>query len=203
VPPSTSSGQKGLIVSYQGRGVFVREQKARRRTTTDMTQPGAQRAWYATVARQGLRPATRTTVSQAPCPPEVAEYLGVDPGTEVVVRDRVMGVEGQPPDQLATSYFPLAVAERVPQVRDPSVGGQLDWLEEAFGPLHHLDVITARMPSQRERELLDLPPGTPVTVVNGTSFDQDNQVLTHIVRAIAADRLELAYTYGTTTPPEA
>lgn len=87
----------------------------------------------------------------------MAEHLGIDAGTEVVVRDRVMGVEGQPPDQLATSYFPLPIAERVPRVRDPNAGGQLDWSKEAFGPLHHLDVITARMPSQRERELLDLP----------------------------------------------
>jgi GntR family transcriptional regulator len=187
---------EGLIVSYQGRGVFVREQKARRRTTTDMTEPAAQRGWYATIGRHGLRPASTTTVSQAPCPPDVAEHLGIDPGTEVVVRDRIMRVEGQPPDQLAISYFPPTIAERVPNLRNPNIGGQLNWLEEEFGPIHHLDVITSRMPTQRERELLDLPPGVPVTIINGTTFDQDNQVLTHIVKTIASDRLELAYAYG-------
>jgi len=193
---------EGLIVSYQGRGVFVRQQHARRRTTTDMTEPGPQRGWYATIARQGLQPRSTTTVTQTSCPPEIAEHLGLAPGTPVLVRDRVMGVEGQPPDQLATSYFPLPVVERAPNLGNPGIGGQLNWLEDAFGPLHHLDVITARMPTQRERELLDLAPGTPVTILNGTTFDQDNQILTHIVKAIASDRLELAYSYGTATPPQ-
>src|SRR5574341_2262518 len=115
---------EGLIVSYQGRGVFVREQKARRRTTTDMTEPATQRGWYATVARHGLRPESTTTVSEVSCPPDVAEHLGVDPGSKVLVRDRIMRVEGQPPDQLAISYFPLVVAERAPNLRNPNLGGQ-------------------------------------------------------------------------------
>jgi GntR family transcriptional regulator len=187
---------EGLVVSRQGVGVFVREQKARRRTTADMVEPGAARGWYSVIARAGATPASRTTVTQGPCPPEVAEQLGIEPGTEVMIRDRVMRVEGQPPDQLATSYYTLDVAAQVPQLRDPTKGGQLNALEAAFGPIHHLDVITARMPDQRERELLDLPPGVPVVVLNGTTFDQQGQVLTHIVKAVASDRLELAYRYG-------
>jgi GntR family transcriptional regulator len=194
---------EGLVVSYQGRGVFVREQKARRRTTADMVEPGPARGWYSVVAHAGERPASRTTVTQGPCPPEVAEQLGIEAGTEVMIRDRVMRVEGQAPDQLATSYYTLAVAEQVPQLRDPTKGGQLNALEAAFGPIWHNDVITARMPDERERELLELVPGVPVVVVNGTTFDQQNQVLTHIVKAVVSDRLELSYRYGAVPSDEA
>src|SRR5829696_5301635 len=45
---------EGLIVSYQGRGVFVREQAVPRRLSTDITTSFG---WYNTLRRQGLKPA--------------------------------------------------------------------------------------------------------------------------------------------------
>src|SRR4029450_6264380 len=75
---------EGLVVSYQGRGVFVREQTVPRRLSTDIT---TSLGWYHTLARQGLQPAGQTTVSQAPASPEVAEWLGIEPGAIVTVRD--------------------------------------------------------------------------------------------------------------------
>lgn len=188
---------EGHVVSYQGRGVFVREQKVTRRLTSDMLTPGTTRGWYTAVARQGLQPATKTSVSQVPCPADVAEWLGIEPGTSVWVRDRVMRVEGQPAELLGTSYFPMWVVEMVPKLKDPNASGMITWLEDAgYAPLHWLDVITCRMPSERERELLDLPPGTPVMVVNGPTYDRDDRPLTHVVMVVASDRLELAYQYG-------
>src|SRR4029453_13253317 len=58
---------EGLIVSYQGRGVFVREQTVPRRLSTDIA---TSLGWYHTLARQGLQPAGQTTVTQAPASPE-------------------------------------------------------------------------------------------------------------------------------------
>jgi DNA-binding GntR family transcriptional regulator len=107
-----------------------------------------------------------------------------------------MSVEGEPPDQLATSYIPLEVARRVPRARDAHAAGLLNWLEEEYGPLYFHDVLSCRMPDQRERELLDLQPGTPVLILNGATYDQESRVLQHIVKAIASDRLETAYLFG-------
>src|SRR5262245_32269042 len=53
---------EGLVVSYQGRGVFVREQTVPRRLSTDIT---TSLGWYTTLHRQGLRPSGQTTVHQA------------------------------------------------------------------------------------------------------------------------------------------
>jgi GntR family transcriptional regulator len=184
---------EGLIVSYQGRGVFVREQTVPRRLSTDIA---TSLGWYTTLARQGLQPAGRTTVTKGPCPPEAAEWLGLEPGTEVVIRERDMGTEGEPPVMLATSYFPAAVVERAPQLGDPDVGGMPKWLREAFGPFYSQDVLTVRMPTPAEQDRLDLPPGTPVQVINGASYDQGNRPLHYIEVIAAGGRIEFAYRYG-------
>jgi GntR family transcriptional regulator len=186
---------EGLAVSYQGRGVFVREQAVPRRLSTDIAVFDG---WYQTLRRQGLKPAGRTTVTRAPCPPDAAEWLGIEPGTEVLVRDRVMHAEGHPPEMLATSYFPLWVVERAPKLADPGVGGMPRWLREAFGTFYSEDVITARMPTQAERERLDLPPGVPVLVIKGGEHDSDSQRPLHYIEVVAAGgRIEFAYRYGT------
>src|SRR5215203_5576105 len=74
---------EGLVVSYQGRGVYVREQTVPRRLSTDIT---TSLGWYTTLARQGLKPAGHTTVRQAPASEEVAEWLGLEKDTDVIIR---------------------------------------------------------------------------------------------------------------------
>jgi GntR family transcriptional regulator len=192
---------EGRIISVQGRGVFVRTPARRRRLASDLTDPTAPsglRGYYAALEREGLRPATAATIEVGvPCPAEVAEFLGVDAGTPVTVRRRVMRAEGQPPDMLADSYFPDWVVQAAPAVADPATPGQIPKLIAVFGPVWLEDIISSRMPDQRERELLDLGPGVPVTVINGPTFDQEGRVLTHIVVAAPGDRFEFGYRYGT------
>jgi GntR family transcriptional regulator len=184
---------EGLVVSYQGRGVFVREQAVPRRLSTDIA---TSLGWYTTLARQALQPAGATTVAEQPCPPEAAEWLGLESGTPVVVRERDMGTQGEPPVMVATSYFPLEVVERAPQLRDPNVGGMPRWLREGFGPFYSHDVLTVRMPTRAETERLDLPPGTPVQIIKGASYDQENRPLHYIEVVAAGGRIEFAYRYG-------
>ena len=69
---------EGLVVSYQGRGVFVREQTVPRRLSTDITTSFG---WYHTLKRQGLQAAGETHVSEAPASALVAEWLGISEGT--------------------------------------------------------------------------------------------------------------------------
>jgi len=65
--------------------VFVREAPPElRRLDTDITTADG---FYAMLARTGRQPATVTTVSRGPASDEVAEWLGIEPGDEVVIRD--------------------------------------------------------------------------------------------------------------------
>lgn len=184
---------EGLVVGRQGVGSFVREQTVPRRLSTDISTSVG---WYHTLARQGLQPAGSTTVTRAPCPPEAAEWLEIEPGTVVTVRDRVMGTEGEPPAMLATSYFPAWVIEAAPNLADPKVSGLPRWLREAFGETYSTDVLTVRMPSAAEQQRLDLPRGVPVQVIQGGEFDGEHRPVHYIEVVAASGRIEFAYVYG-------
>jgi DNA-binding GntR family transcriptional regulator len=70
-------------------------------------------------------------------------------------------------------------------------------LRDAFGDTYSHDVLTVRMPSPRERQRLDLDPGTPVQLIHGGTYDQENRPL-HFIEVVAAGgRIEFAYVYGT------
>jgi GntR family transcriptional regulator len=185
---------EGLLVGRQGVGSFVRQQTIPRRLSTDIaTNVG----WYHTLARQGLQPAGQTTVTQAPAPPEVAEWLELEPGTVVTVRDRIMGTQGEPPAMLATSYFPAWVIEAAPNLADPKVSGLPRWLREAFGDMYSTDVLTVRMPTPTEQQRLQLPRGVPVQVIKGGEYDGQHRPLHYIQVVAAGGRIEFAYVYGT------
>jgi GntR family transcriptional regulator len=185
---------EGLVTGRQGVGSFVRSQTVPRRLSTDIaTNVG----WYHTLARQGLQPAGRTTVTRAPCPPEAAEWLEIEPGTVVTVRDRIMGTEGEPPAMLATSYFPEWVIAKAPNLADPTVSGLPRWLREAFGETYSTDVLTVRMPTPAEQQRLDLPRGVPVQVIQGGEHDGERRPLHYINVVAGGGRIEFAYVYGT------
>ena len=184
---------EGLVISRQGTGVFVRRPTIPRRLSTDISTSFG---WYTSLAHQGFRPAGETKVTQGPCPATAAEWLGIEPNTVVTIRDRLMGTEGEPPAMLATSYFPLWVTEAAPKLADPKIGGMPEHIREAFGQTYSHDVLTARMPTPREQDRLDLPPGTPVQVIHGATYDQENRPL-HAIEVIAAGgRIEFSYVYG-------
>jgi len=70
------------------------------------------------LARQGLQPAT-TTLTRGPATEEVADWLDVPVGTEVVIRARILRTEGDLPIGSAVSYFPTWVVDQAPNLADP------------------------------------------------------------------------------------
>jgi DNA-binding GntR family transcriptional regulator len=185
---------EGAVVTYQGRGSFVRSQLVPRRLSTDISTSFG---WYTSLAHQGFKPAGETRVTQERCPADAAEWLGIEEGTTVTVRDRLMGVEGEPPAMLATSYFPARVVERAPDLADASKGGMPELLRAAWGETFSEDVLTVRMATFQEQQRLELDKGTPVQVIAGATFDQQHRPL-HFIRVVAAGgRIEFAYRYGT------
>jgi GntR family transcriptional regulator len=189
---------EGFVTSHQGRGVFVREQAVPRRMSTDISEG---RGFYTSLERQGLQPATKTTVTRGPASTLVAEWLGVDPGTEIVIRARVLRTEGERPAGLATSYFPTWVVDAAPNVADPNVSGLPVWLRDAFGPTYSEDIIDARMPTNEERTALELPEDSPVLIIRGVTRDQEHRTLHFIDKVSAPGRLEYTYRYGAVPEP--
>jgi GntR family transcriptional regulator len=184
---------EGYVVSQQGVGFFVRQQEVPRRMSTDITEGVG---FYTMLDRHGLQPGSRTTVQRGPASAEVAQWLGIAEGEQVVVRDRLMRPEGKLPELLATSYFPVWVVERAPNLGDPTISGLPKWIREAFGDVYYRDVLSARMPSPDEVERLELPPGTPVITVKGGTYDQQHRALHFIDKRAAAGRIDYSYEYG-------
>jgi GntR family transcriptional regulator len=184
---------EGLVTSRVGYGVLVAERGPPRRLSDDILRG---EAFYRAVGRLGLEPNVTTTITREPASEEVAEALGVPVGAEVLVHARLVRAEGGPPLFSAANYFPEEVAEAVPKLANPSTSGLPKWLSQAFGPLYGEDLIDARMPTPEERERLEIPPDTPVTVIQGVNRDSQHRALHYIVKVTVAGRMQYGYRFG-------
>jgi GntR family transcriptional regulator len=184
---------EGLVIAYQGRGVYVREQATRRKV-------GGDKSWRGILARTGDRDASVITVRREPCPPEVAEQLGIEAGELVTVRDRLLRAAGESPSLISLSWHPEWAVKLLPDLADPTKGGMVAALEQLGLRLHFRDVFSSRRPTDDERDRLELEPGDVVTVQTGVTYDQDDRPLYAILHVAAGHRIEFAVAYGDLPP---
>jgi GntR family transcriptional regulator len=191
---------EGLITGRVGRGTFVRPRPAKvRRLVDDLLEAAPRAGFYAALDRYGLEAEVRTTVSWEVPPSWAAAELGTDSDAEVLVRDRVMGVAGQPPLQLATSYIPRDITERAPQLTEESTGsgGMLARLREAGYVLRFEVVANSRMPTPEEARRMGLEPGTPLdTHLRLTADQASGRVLDCMLVLSDSSRVEWCYRFG-------
>lgn len=99
------------------------------------------------------------SVEMKPCPADLAPLLGVEPGQDVLCRARLNLVNGKP---VATgySYYPPEVVKRTPELREPvSIpSGSRELAAERMGSKQKdcFSIVTSRLASDHERELLEL-----------------------------------------------
>lgn len=171
-PKTVSAGIDALKVE----GLVIGEQGGRRRVRSDRPitwnltkfERGQRRDsavmddWSTAIKEAGRVPAQHVTVSREAASSEVAEWLQVTPGSEIVQRVRMRTVDDRP-FQLSTSWFPgeIALGTLLEEEGDVSVPGGI--LKSIGHPQHRVrDEITVRMPTPEEIQQLQLPPGTPV-----------------------------------------
>ncbi|MFF2123484.1 GntR family transcriptional regulator [Kitasatospora sp. NPDC058184] len=158
---------EGLVIGERGGRRWVR---ATRRITWDLTQfeRGHRRDshslddWATAIKNAGREPRETIARTVEPASQQVAEWLRIMPGEEVVKRARVRWVDGSP-FQLSTSFFPGTIARGtlLDEDREVSVpGGVLRYIGHPQEAVR--DEISARMPTREETDLLQLPMGTPV-----------------------------------------
>ncbi|WBP91973.1 GntR family transcriptional regulator [Kitasatospora cathayae] len=158
---------EGLVIGEQGGRRRVR---AIRRITWNLSEfeRGRRRDshalddWAIAIKDAGREPRETIVKTVEPAEPQIAEWLRIMSGDEVVKRARVRWVDDEP-FQLSTSYFPGTIARGtlLDEDRELSVPG---------GVLRHIghpqtsvrDEISTRMPTPEETDILQLPVGTPV-----------------------------------------
>lgn len=194
--------QQGLIVSRQGKGVFVRERaRARRHGTGRYSRArwsGGTAILVAEAAEQGHEASQLIRfLGTVPAPAIVAERLGVETGDDVFVRRRTTLI-GDRENQLADSYYTTELAEAVPAIKreDTGPGGGFARIEEAGIRLDRIrEEITVRMPAVPEVATLRLPTGTPVAELIRTVHDTKGRPVEVMIAVIAGDMVSFDYEF--------
>lgn len=194
---------EGLVVSAQGRGVFVRP-----RPHLKMLHTGANyRANRATgvanftaeAAAQGRHAVQRLLdVSEVPCPECIAERLLVEPGSPVIVRRRLFIVDDASV-QMCDGYYPVDVFRGTRVAEAGRIrGGVHAVIEDPAGPVRArvtrlVEDLDVRLPLPVETEALCIPDGVPVVRVLRTAYDADGRALEVLDSVIPTDRYAFRY----------
>jgi GntR family transcriptional regulator len=194
---------QGLVVTRQGLGTFV--QAPAKPYTALLSRVRSQpSAGHASTAHPIVGPdptATPETVAASvetvPASASVAEKLRIKRGESVIVRRNRQRLEDVPWLML-NSYFPMDIASGtvLAQAGQIPQGSFAKLAELGYEQSGFVDEISARMPNTREFDFFQLTTGTPVIVVNRTSYTADRPI--RLTRYIyRGDRVRLAHVQGT------
>jgi GntR family transcriptional regulator len=198
---------EGLVITRKGYGSYVRERPPVRRVVSNrrhaVHRASGKPIFDTEVEAQGQRPSRRMLeVGETTAPEDVAEWLGVEPGTPVIVRRRLQLINDRPA-VLSSSYFPLWLAKgsrlETPGALSEGPDGAIEGMGHRFA--RGIEVFRARMPSPEESRVLQLGPGVPVVRMLHIDYDHQDRPLQVADDLYAADRHEFALEW--TEPDEA
>lgn len=189
---------EGLVESKTGSGTRVRHRPAMVGVSSSYLAPagdGKWPLWRDVAAEQGLKGTERLgRVRTVAAPKDVAAALGLDAKAEVVLRSRVMLLDDEPVQTVA-SYFPASLADGTPLALPTKISGGAPAVLAHMGhrPAEFMETVTAAMPSPEEASALKLADGVPVLRIFRTVFDADGLAVEVCVMTMNADRHRLEY----------
>ena len=180
---------EGLLDSRHGIGTFVKESRRLQRRSR-------RRYGRARTDKQLLTSHLRHDIvfaGRGPAPDHVAEAMGEELGTEVVIRRRHLSdPETGRPEEVGASYLPLGIAAGTfLEERQVVPKALFLCVEDLTGKryAHAHDQWSARMPTAEEADALDLPTGAPVVHVVHVARAEDGAVLEVSESVWPADRI--------------
>ena len=196
---------EGLIVKQQGRGSFVREQrppKRRVRGSLYSERPSSS-PFAAAASAGGQQPewdyqSRRTTASKV-----IADRLDIAAG-DPVMRTSYRFLADDEAVMLSTSFESLALTGGTP-IEQPE-GGPVTGVIPRFDRIgihitHVGEDVTGRAARPYEAEVLGVPVGVPVLVIERTYYAQDKPVETADI-VVSSDRYVLSYRLPIPQPPD-
>ncbi|MFI5495124.1 UTRA domain-containing protein [Actinoplanes sp. NPDC051859] len=171
-----------------------------RRPRGNLVKRNAQALGYsfpsATGSEKWVGHGTATSDSAPLADPRLARMLGVEAGTEVPRRVRVTGPASEAPFQIATSWIAPRVADVITGVAtEPAAGEWLYRIEQAgHWPISWTEFHRARMPTQAEADLLEIPASLPVLeIVRQGLSGTDGKPVEVTEYVVASDRVETVH----------
>jgi GntR family transcriptional regulator len=190
---------EGLVRTEHGRGSFVRDRPPVRRLAHDRFarrhRDRGRAAYLAELEAEGRKPEVQVLeIGRAKAPDEVAVWLQLAIGADVLVRRRRYLADGEPME-LATSYIPWELAEGTAIAEgNTGPGGIYARLEERGHELKRFsEEVASRMPTSEEVRALVLEPGVPVFRLVRVAYDMNEQPVEACDTVMAADRYVLSY----------
>ncbi|MBD0707461.1 MULTISPECIES: GntR family transcriptional regulator [unclassified Streptomyces] len=156
---------------------------------------GQSDAWAAEAAAKGGVGTQRILhAGETPAPEAVAALLGVAVGSPVVVRRRVIELDGEP-CELTDTYYPVDIARGTGLAETRRIRGGAVALLAGLG---HAGVrvredVTARMPDAEEREALRTGPEEPVLRLARVTLDRRDRPVQVDLMTMPAHRQRLRY----------
>ena len=156
---------EGLVTTEYGRGRFVRSQPPLRRVSSThrhAAHRSSGKPIFDTEAiAQGQVPSRQILeVGRVAAPDDIARFLEIPVGREVVLRKRLQSLDGQPA-VISASYYPAWLANGTRLESPDALPEGPDSLIGALG--HHfsygIEVFRARMPTPEEGRLLQYDSG--------------------------------------------
>lgn len=158
--------EKGLLVRRRGIGTIVAPKPVRRAV--------ALTSLYDDLKEAGREPRTRVlSFEEVPCPPEVAEQLGIEAGVSVARFERLR-VAGQDPIALMRNFIPADLLEMDEESLETR--GLYELMREGgITPHVATQTIGAKKAGEGEAELLEIEPGDPVLTMSRVAYDPNGR----------------------------
>jgi GntR family transcriptional regulator len=181
--------QDGWIDSEQGRGRFVRHRRGRSAGGTGVAAE--------LLSGEDVAVVRVLDVGVIEAPNRAASALGVDPGTPVLARRRLVD-SSIGPVELAVTYVPVDLAAGT-ELGDgqPLATGVLEHLARRKGVAwdHAAERVSARLPTAGEARLLDISRRDCVLTVLVTAYDRVGAAVLATDAVMPTVRRELEDTY--------
>ncbi|MBV2356522.1 UTRA domain-containing protein [Streptomyces sp. J2-1] len=152
-------------------------------------------AWAEEAAARGGKGGQRIVYAgEVPAPEEVAVRLGVPAGDTVVVRRRIIELDGVPVE-LTDTYYPLTVARGTRLAETGKIrGGAVTLLAElGYVAARVVEDVTACAPEPAEREALRTSAGEPALRLVRTTSDAEDRPFQVDVMLMPTGRQGLRY----------
>jgi GntR family transcriptional regulator len=197
----------GLVETRPGQGTFV-VPKVEAFVTALTGDPGTAVDYISGVlGKAGKATASGIQVEIQEASGDVAAYLGLEPGTEVISRHRKRFIDDAP-WALETSFYPGEFTDRgadlLRRARDIEAG-TVSYLRNAIGVMQvgYRDRVNVRSPNGTEAVFFKLPPDGRVAAYEmfRTAFDESGRPMRLTMTVVRTDQNQFIIDVGTVPPP--
>lgn len=186
---------QGLAEPRQGAGTYVRDTRVHRRAVQRYHRYRERGAQYA-----GDESLEITAAEITSAPDHVAQCLGLKSSEPAMMRRRIISRADVGPVEIATSWWPAALAEVAPRLLEPvTLGGigSVRYVESVTGrhAEYARDQVSARLAAAEELRDLNLAGPAAVLVFRHTVYDSDDLPLEFVEAVYPPDQWTLEQEY--------